>query len=142
MKYATFLLGLALVPAAPSMAQAAMLGFQTPSGNIHCQADGHYKDYPELPEWLRCDMKVQDRIPPRPRKCDDDWGGAFALEHSGKAARICHTDTAIVEGLPILPYGATWKGMGFTCFSTPIGLTCTNRNGRGFFLSRASQRFF
>jgi hypothetical protein len=116
-------------------AHAQMLGFQTPSGNIHCQAD-NYDD-----EWLRCDMKVQDRVPPRPRNCDDDWGGAFAIDRH-RASGICHTDTVISESLPILPYGATWKGFSFTCLSTPVGLTCTNRKGRGFTLSRAAQKIF
>jgi hypothetical protein len=42
----------------------------------------------------------------------------------------------------VLGYGATWSGGGFRCTSAVAGLTCRNRSGNGFFLSRARWRSF
>jgi hypothetical protein len=46
------------------------------------------------------------------------------------------------EGLATLRYGRTWRWHGIRCTSRRAGLTCTNRNGHGFFLSRERQRLF
>lgn len=113
----------------------ALVGFRTPSGNIHCQ----------VPDWnLRCDILVlQGRPPPKPRSCDRDWGQAFSLPRDeGRAQRICYSDTVMDERLETLPYGSTWRQLGFTCVSEPSSLTCSNRFGHGFRLSRSSQRLF
>ena len=116
----------------------AMLGFKTPSGNIHCQI----QDFDDSLTYLRCDiLEIQGRMPPRPRDCEYDWGQAFALDKR-RAQRMCYSDTVMDKGLQTLPYGSTWRGAGFTCVSEPTGLTCSNRIGRGFYLSRASQRLF
>jgi hypothetical protein len=42
----------------------------------------------------------------------------------------------------VLAYGKTWAGEGLRCTSAEIGLTCRNRDGHGFFLSRERWRAF
>jgi len=42
--------------------------------------------------------------------------------------------------ITILNYGSNWNEGGFKCVSQKIGLTCTNSNGIGFFLSREKWR--
>jgi hypothetical protein len=36
----------------------------------------------------------------------------------------------------VLPYGRSWSKGSFTCLSSRIGVSCANRAGHGFFLSR------
>lgn len=113
--------------------------FSTPSKNIYCtyfKGDG--------PTSLRCDIqKVSNRLPPRPRDCDLDWGRAFEVTEGARtASRICVGDTVADPGVRVLPYGQTWQRGGFTCQSSESGLTCRNANGAGFELSRAAQRIF
>ena|SRR5262249_656033 len=116
---------------------SAMLGFKTPSGNIHCQV----QDW-DSSAYLRCDvLEIQGRVPPKPRGCEFDWGQAFSVNER-RAQRMCYSDTVMDERLQTLPYGSTWRRAGFTCVSEPRGLTCSNRSGHGFQLSRSSQRLF
>jgi hypothetical protein len=55
---------------------------------------------------------------------------------TGRAKTFCAGDTAKDPRAPVLQYGRTWRKGPFTCVSQPIGLRCTNRSKRGFFLSR------
>jgi len=38
---------------------------------------------------------------------------------------------------PVLAYGKTWRYGPFACSSATNGLSCRNKAGHGFFLSRA-----
>ncbi|MDX2006674.1 MAG: DUF6636 domain-containing protein [Meiothermus sp.] len=113
-------------------------GFQTPSGNIHCMIyalDGNWE--------IRCDiLQTTNRPPVRPADCTLDWGNAFFMTPTGRAARICHGDTVANPNHPKLAYGQTLSYQGFTCVSRTTGLRCTNKSGRGFELSRARQVVF
>ena len=40
----------------------------------------------------------------------------------------------------VLGYGKTWSGGGIRCTSAETGLTCRNKSGHGFFLSREHWR--
>lgn len=124
---------IAMGTAVPVAAQP-LVGFQTPSGNIHCLlADGN----------LRCDLKENKApIPPKPRSCDLEWGDAFGMNRRSSAYRICHGDTAIDPNNPVLGYGQTWQQPGFVCRSTTSGLTCRNQRAHGWQLSREGQRLF
>ena len=127
---------------AVASAQAAdfvPVGFQTPSGNIFCQAFSFEKD-----ESLRCDvMQLTGRTPAKPKDCDYDWGQAFALDSkAGEGQRICYSDTTMDHGLAVLPYGMTWQQGSFTCISDRVGLTCLTAARHGFVLSKAEQRLF
>ncbi len=118
---------------ATESALATLPAFQTPSANIGCYAYGGY---------LRCDIGQKSwRGPSRPASCPVGFGDSFTMSGTGRPAWTCHGDTALRAG-PVLPYGATWRSGPFTCTSRINGLTCTNRRGHGFFLSRQYYRTF
>src|SRR5262249_30520787 len=80
----------------------AMLGFKTPSGNIHCQVQDR-----DSSAYLRCDiLEVQGRVPAKPRDCEFDWGQAFSVDER-RARRMCYSDTVMDERLQTLPYGSS-----------------------------------
>jgi uncharacterized protein DUF6636 len=121
------LAGAALLAVAPA-ASASFVHFRTPSGNIGCIGDATS---------LRCDIRSTTvPLPPRPRGCDLDYGDAFAMTPRGRARRICHGDTALA-GRSVLAYGRARRIGPFRCVSRTAGLTCRNRAGHGWFLSRA-----
>lgn len=133
---ATFTSATILVNVNTSLAEVntKTAGFQTPTGNIHCI---NYNNQ------LRCDIKENTaKLPPQPKNCPLDWGNAFGMNLTGKPDRICHGDTIISPEYPILKYGQTWRKNGFTCTSKTTGLTCTNRNKKGWELSKTKQRLF
>jgi hypothetical protein len=108
-------------------ASAAFVHFRTPSGNIGCIGDA---------TGLRCDVRTTSApTPRRPAGCDLDYGDAFAMTPRGRARRICHGDTAL-GGRTVLPYGRSRRVGPFLCVSRTAGLTCRNRAGHGWFLSR------
>lgn len=76
-------------------------------------------------------------MPPQPYSgyCEFDWGAGFLLSQNGKPEILCISDT-IGGSKYTLAYKSTWRNAGFKCVSENNGLTCTNANGRGFFLSR------
>ena len=122
---------LALCP--PASSSAAFTQFSTPSKNIGCVSDFAF---------LRCDVRTTTvKAPPRPRSCDLDWGDAFQMSASSGAHRLCHGDTAL-GGRRILGYGRSLRIGPFRCTSTMAGLTCRNRAGHGWFLSRNPIRLF
>ncbi|HLO86709.1 MAG TPA: DUF6636 domain-containing protein [Nostocaceae cyanobacterium] len=109
-------------------------GFQTPTGNIHCTV---------YDSELRCDIRENTaKLPTKPKDCPLDWGNAFAMNLTGKPSRICHGDTIYNPEHPVLKYGQTWRKNGFVCTSKTTGVTCTNRNKKGWELSKEKQRLF
>jgi len=104
------------------------VSFRTPSGAIGC-ASG---------TGLRCDIRSGLRpTPPKPPSCTLDWGLGYSLQATGPAAPVCAGDTAIDPGSRPVAYGTTWHRGAFKCISKVTGLRCSNRDGHGFFLSRA-----
>jgi hypothetical protein len=130
-----------LLLAAPNLARAQE-GIQTPSHNIFCLVEGPIAaaDVPDL----RCELaEITSRPPPRPRRCEGDWGLGFDVTQNGAAGqRICISDTIKDPSYPVLPYGQEWTRGAFTCRSKTTGLTCANSQGHGFMLSRAVQSLF
>ena len=124
-------------PTVPSRNE--LVGFKTPSNNIHCQFSDFGKE-----QYLRCDIGDSAiRPPPRPHWCNLDWGKAFKIaHHDSSGERICHGDTTFDPDLLTLNYGQVWRRGGFTCKAETVGLTCINQGGHGFSLSRNSQRLF
>ena len=114
-------------------ASTAAVGFQTPSGNIHCL-------YSSQPAYLRCDIRSGLRPEPRAR-CELDWTG-LQLGPRGRGRPSCAGDTVIDRRNRILGYGRRFGSGGLACLSQRVGLRCTNRAGHGFFLSRQSWRAF
>jgi hypothetical protein len=110
--------------------------FNTPSGNIGCIAFGKY---------LRCDIARKDWNAPRAQHpCRLVRGDSLTMRGTGRPLWTCHGDTALAPrgSRRALAYGTRWHRGPFTCTSRIIGLTCTNRQEHGFFLSRQSYRVF
>lgn len=109
-------------------------GFQSPTGNIMCMFYG---------DGIRCDvMRISNRPPPRPADCDLEWGQAFEVGvQARRGIRLCYGDT-VADNYRSLPYGRKFTRAGITCASERKGVTCTNRRGAGFFVSRGSQSVF
>jgi hypothetical protein len=110
------------------------LSFSTPSGSIDCV----YVDIDPNQPFLRCQTAFDLKpLPPKPADCDLDWGGGLRLESDGKVDVVCAGDT-VTGDYTTLAYGKIWQKNGLRCVSRRRGLTCTSRNGKGFFLSSRS----
>ena len=118
--------------------------FKTPSGNIVCgygfSADGRSAS-------IGCGIKSGLRPAPRNTCTDLDYSGkSVSLNATGRARPVvCAGDPGpfLVEAKArVLGYGKSWHGGGIACTSRRAGLTCTNRRGHGFFLSREHSRVF
>jgi hypothetical protein len=118
------LAGLALV-LLPATSFATIRAFRTPSGAIGCI---YYRD-PDTRAFVRCDVEgTGDR--------------AWRIRAHGHARRIHVTDSALDPRAPVLGYGRTRSFGTMHCTSRMSGLTCKNRDGHGFVLSRQRQRRF
>lgn len=126
-----------LLAATPALADD-YIGFQSPTGNIHCAIytwDGEAE--------ARCDLR--DYTPSytrRPEGCDLDWGMAFAVRALGPGVLACVGDTVRDPRNPVLPYGEAVSMGGISCVSARTGMTCTNAAGHGFSVAKAKQRLF
>lgn len=128
---------LLLTMAAPAAAQD-YVGFQSPTGNIHCALylTGSGAE-------ARCDLReLKPSFPNRPAWCELDWGSAFAVGTQGPAAPACVGDTVMDPGNPVLPYGEAVSMGGISCVSAKTGMTCTNGEGHGFSVARSGQQLF
>ena len=128
----------ACVCSAPqAFAGGGLEAFRTPSGNIHC---GYLTFDAPL---LRCEIRSGLRPrPAKPSSCEFDWAAGYSLTPRGSARILCISDTVADPRGRVLRYGTTWRRGAFTCVSRSVGLRCSNRAGRGFFLSRQrSYRF-
>lgn len=122
----------------PSSAAADGYGFMTPSGNIYCNGAVEVSD-------ISCTIVERSDPPaqPRPGSCAGTWGHTFSLKASGQATLSCDdAPPRRVEYTDIAPYGVTAEFGDITCRSESTGLTCRNRSGHGFSLSRRTQKLF
>jgi len=124
----------AAVFAGTGQSAAVAIEFRTPSGNIGCAGDSTF---------VRCDIAAtRTKPPPKPRSCRYDWGYAFKLGQRVRARRICVSDSTL-DAARVLSYGRTQRfGRRISCTSRRTGLTCRNRDGHGFFMSRQRVRLF
>ena len=117
-----------------------LYSFRTPSKNIYClynSADS------TTPAFLRCDIRSSLHPAPRPHKCvEGEYGASVGMTKTRAAHVLCISDTVHNPAAHVLAYGRSWARDGFRCTSRPIGLTCTNSRGHGFFLSRKSWRVY
>lgn len=115
--------------------------FKSPSGNIMClfySPGQHYSTY-----GLRCDIREHTASRPTPPPgCDLDWEGLFWLEEGAPGQRACAGDVGATDRAPVLDYGQQIRAGGISCRMERQGVTCTNAEGHGFFISRAEQRVF
>lgn len=121
--------------AATGATDAGAVSFQSPSGNVGCQGDAR---------GVRCDVRrTTGSIPPKPRTCRLDWGHAFAVNRTGRGHVVCAGDTALHPNARVLAYGRTISvNPRVRCTSRHTGMTCINRQGHGFTLSRERVRLF
>jgi hypothetical protein len=117
--------------------------FKTPSHNVVCEyAAGNQA-------FLVCSIK--SGLKPAPPRTDCHGEGDYTdhiveLHPTGRALEpSCAGDPGPLvfeHSARVLSYGSTWRNNDFRCDSAVKGLTCRNRSGHGFFLSRAhSHRF-
>ena len=120
--------------------------FKTPSGNIVCYHSPGPVDRP-VP-FIGCGIKSGLKPAPPRRPCSEGGyaGDRVIMTATGRVTvPACAGDPGALVGAPtarVLGYGKTWSGDGISCRSTFAGLTCRNRSGHGFFLSRARYRTF
>lgn len=111
------------------------VGFRTPSGNIVCNA-GPIVDRNGTTaggQALACVLFSQSGV--RGQK-------TWYLRSTGLAGIQFVQGNIATEGIGVLRYGHTWRWHSFNCSSQRTGLTCRNRAGHGFFLSRERQSRF
>jgi hypothetical protein len=120
--------------------------FKTPSGNIVCYHSPGPVDRPVA--FIGCGIKSGLKPAPPRRPCSEGGyaGDRVTMTATGRVkVPACAGDPGALVGAPtarVLGYGKTWSGGGISCRSTFAGLTCRNRSGHGFFLSRARYRTF
>jgi hypothetical protein len=133
-------------PAAPAAGASTYGFFKSPSGNIVC---GY--SYGASRANLGC--IVQSGLKPQPRAtragCSPPitvalraTGRPFVTDETCPGVDAPETPYVGIGIAKVLPYGKTWSGGGLRCTSESTGLTCRNRDGRGFFLSRENWRSF
>jgi hypothetical protein len=141
------LIVVAALAVAASAHGAGYGSFKTPSGNIVCFHSPGPKDRPRA--FLGCGIKTGLKPAPPRRRCKEGGyaGDRVELFATGRVhVPSCAGDPGPFVGLKlgarVLGYGKTWSGGGLRCRSTFKGLTCRNKSGHGFFLSRAKWRSF
>ncbi len=120
---------------------ADYIGFQSPTGNIHCVI---FSGYEADSDGARCDIgEFTPSAIPAPADCEFDWGNAFWIASNGRRGGLaCISDSVADPGNPVLEYGQSVSAGGVTCVSAKNGMTCQNAAGHGFTLSRGKQRVF
>ena len=134
------ILSAAFLLLAPVSARADVWTFETPSENIQCTVGQEADALSDI----TCTIINRSGPPalPRPDDCHADWGHTFSMREKGPAQLECtKTDTGR-GGFDTADYGVTGAFGGFVCQSSRKGLKCSNRDGHGFFLSRAKQTLF
>ena len=113
---------------------AGLITFKSPSQNIGCALAVGY---------ARCDINRRDwSPPPKPASCDVDYGQGLTISRNGSRGRfVCAGDT-VLGGRVTLRYGRSLRRGSITCTSRLSGVTCKNRRGHGFRISRGGYRRF
>ncbi|MGE5272665.1 MAG: DUF6636 domain-containing protein [Verrucomicrobiota bacterium] len=120
--------------------------FRTPSGNIVCG----YGIAPDGSASMECGIRSGLKPPPKPIHCGagDPNDKRVGLTETGPARPVlCAGDPGpllpqVQATARVLGYSSTIRIGGITCSSATTGLTCRNRAGHGFFLSRQNWRTF
>jgi hypothetical protein len=117
--------------------------FKTPSANIVCQ---YGSGDPQFPPSMECAIKSGLKPPPKRKKCDagDYTDSMVFMELTGHANYLrCAGDPGPLVGeakAKVLAYGKTWRRGDMRCTSRTSGLTCRNRSGHGWNLSRVHSK--
>jgi len=109
--------------------------FQSPAENIDCEMGS-------LGNKAFASCEIADHVwaaPPRPDRCEGEWGNRFELQQDTPATLVCSSDTLRGSDMPTLSYGSAWSVNPLSCDSEPSGMTCTDRGtGHYFRVSRDS----
>jgi hypothetical protein len=132
------------VTAADSLKSGA---FKTPSANIVCE---YFIQIGSRASESSVGCVIKSGLKPAPpRRPCQEGGYAGDRVYLGVTGRVqvpsCAGDPGpyvSVSTARVLGYGKTWSGGGFRCTSAEAGLTCRNKSGHGFFLSRERWRAF
>jgi len=110
--------------------------FDSPSHNIGCvMATGEG-------EHVRCDvLRYTYTPPPSVEECPVDYGYTLRLRPGEPGYFGCSGDYVGGAG-PVLEYGTGARVGSVTCVSASEGITCTEDDGHGFFISREAYRLF
>ncbi len=110
---------------------AAPTEFRLPSGNIACAMSD---------QGATCTIASYSYAPPVVAGCSGTTGYVIVLDADGVAFPCETGPTPQVAGddVPTLEYGSTATAGDYTCTSATDGVTCTNSQGVGFRLARAS----
>lgn len=128
---------LTVVAAAPAAAEAGTT-FRSPSGNIMCVIDRALGASPGV----RCDVRQYTGALDRSQGDCPESGPAYVAmqlmrnQRQRPRAPICPTDAVGSSDARVLPYGSAIRRFGIRCVSRANGITCKNRRGRGFRVSR------
>lgn len=125
----------------------AVLGqFKTPTHNIVCQYRYNVQDAPPS---VFCGIQSGLKPPPPHVDChgNGDYTDRLALMNATGRVQVpsCWGDPgpfAVERHARVLRYGKSWHHRGLRCASAFKGLTCRNKSGHGFFLSREHSRSF
>ena len=123
-----------------SPAAAERFDFQSPSGNIHCEADDDPNE-----GGIRCDILEVNSMSfsEKPDDCNLDWGKSFYLGTVEMGKPYCNGDTIVNPNSPVLEYGTRRLfGDYLVCFSEKTGMECQNNRGFGFSISRDKQSVY
>jgi hypothetical protein len=118
--------------------------FKTPSRDIVCG----WSVVPSGEASVECGIKSGLRPPPTRVRCTagDPNDKRVSLTAAGRTVPVtCAGDPGpfLAEAkATVLGYGQSWSAGGISCASEVAGLTCRNRVGHGFFLSRERWRAF
>jgi len=104
-------------------------GFRTPSGNIVCNRGLATTGAPGV----SCVVFSASSAA---------RGQASWLVGPSGRARFRFVLGNIGTDVPVLPYGTSWRRYGIVCTSRSTSLTCRNRDGHGYTLSRERRRIF
>ena len=118
--------------------------FHTADNNIACgmvkpQKKNKRKHIPRNPGEARCDVKNHSwTAPPRPSKCDLDWGFGIVVS-GGFANYVCAGDTVADQSAPVLAPGGSITLGPYTCTVPAIPVTTVqcqnNATAHGFQVS-------
>ncbi len=136
-------------PRTITIAPGAPGDFRLPSGNIGCSGFAS-SDF----NVVVCEARQHDwSLPPKPASCEFEWVAYLEVRATGPGSMgICTSNFLVGDGSrgeipppfvgPVVPYGSSIRIGAILCRSEARGLTCTNPEGHGFFLSRERAEAF
>lgn len=122
----------------PEPSQAAVGGFQSPSGNLVC----YFLSSATTDVSVGClaYQRHWEDLPPKPEGCPSHlWGAEIRMEFGEMPRMVCAEESDGPSGWPVLDYGASEDVGPVRCESKESGVTCRDENtDHAFFVSTES----